>query len=140
MHRDEGDALRDPRWASDIAAALSLSPVLGCGSALRMWNAGVVGLHWRNAERLHRATCCLDQVYDRTRWRLAEQLAVGAVLQEGGLRAADDIVIHYWNQQRPFNLLRAEFETYNTAPQPEQVRALQSLLGRFVQAERKRPK
>jgi len=62
-----------------------------------MWNAGVIALHPENTALLHRALSLTDAMYVLYPKHVIEQLAVSYELQRSlVLRAANDVIYHYW--------------------------------------------
>ena len=113
LHILEGriDAICTPQSQS-LAAFLASGPFATAdGSRLAitpdtpMWNAGVIGLDAADAGLLDEVLEMTDGLLAHGRFHVLEQLAFSRVLAaRTSLRAADDIVFHYWPPylHRPF--------------------------------------
>lgn len=120
MHEYEGviDRTKFPsfhKWET----FLSSTPVayrdkkLLFSKSLRMYNAGVVGLHTSHKELLTDVLALADSVYEKFPKHIAEQFAFSYCLQTGGLvKTADHLIAHYWNLKE-FRQLLALFFSRN---------------------------
>jgi len=89
-----------------------------------MWNAGVVGLHPDDRPLLRTALELTDAMYALYRKHVMEQLAVSYVLQTRlALRAADDVVYHYWRYRAQLAPLLADFFEAHAHASPDDLAA-----------------
>jgi hypothetical protein len=106
MHMDEGPLkhLQEHRFISDRLAKSPFSPPSRPGFTLtpnlRLWNAGIAGLHPANVGLLDRVAALSDEIWDWQPNDFAEQMAFSAILgAETQRREAADVIFHYW---RPY--------------------------------------
>lgn len=63
----------------------------------RMWNAGVIGLAYKNSHLLDLILDLTDQIYSKSKVFTAEQFAFSFFLQQNtNLINSGDVVFHYW--------------------------------------------
>lgn len=75
-----------------------------------MWNAGVIGLHPTDRAALGPALALTDVMHALYPKHVTEQLAVSYLLQSAlTVRAASDVVRHYWRTCGPMEPVLAEF-------------------------------
>lgn len=78
-----------------------------------MWNAGIIGLQSSDKDKVDQALHICDIILGRFSSHVIEQLSFSYVLQNSGkIRAATDVVFHYWNLKE-FRTVLAEFFDYH---------------------------
>lgn len=82
-------------------------------NTLKMFNAGVLGLHANNKDVLPDVLALTDSIYAKFPKHVAEQFAFGYCFQQrGDIKTADHLISHYWDLKE-FRQLLDRFFTRN---------------------------
>ncbi len=93
---------------------------------VKMWNAGMLGLHSRDADLLDEVCQFTDTVYQRYPKHVVEQFAFSYFLQQRGpLLTAHNYFYHYWNLKELRPVLASFFSYFSDKEWPELARLSQ---------------
>lgn len=105
--------------------------------SLKMFNAGVVGLHSRHKGLLHDVLALTDAVYAKFPKHIAEQFAFSYCLQKSGrVNTADNFIAHYWNLKEFRQLLKTFFLVNAEESIPNLVKKLTTMDAMAIQHEK----
>lgn len=103
MHEDEGPIAADPAWKQMLDTGIREVNGYVVAPETRMFNSGVIGIHYDNRELLREAVDLEDKLYSIAPVFSIEQFATGSVLaKHTRLVGCNDVIEHYWGPRRPF--------------------------------------
>jgi hypothetical protein len=148
MHENEGQlvegrntvARKLHRFVREHDIRLASGEAVHIPEETAMWNAGVIGLHPADGAVLASALPLTDALYATYPKHNMEQLAVSHALgQRLTVRAADDVIYHYWSTKPETDrVVEAFFQDQRAAPLPELAHAAFALRPRPSRASRPR--